>query len=468
MHFSGLGIITLGLDLRGVRSFQDIAAAVHSYISSSRFDGKLIAGFGIMDELLDERRLPNRHDLDAMCADYPMVLAKGDGHSTVANTRGLAYLGLKPGLAGAETDEAGQLTGIIRKEANFFVYSRFSRLFGLSRSMQGLANAGNLAASRGVTGIHAAEGLGFPGDTDVKGVMTAAPYLQVDVTVYFQTRNVDRAVKYGLPRIGSCFSTAVDGSTSSGTAAFFEPILTGNGGRGVVYFTQEELDAYVLKAHSAGLQMNLHAIGDRAIEMVITAYERALRAVSGADHRHRIEHCTFPTRGQVERIAAAGVSVSTQPSFFGLDGLDFRASVAGLGEARARRSMPLAELFRAGVCVSGSSDAPVTDIDPLAGIQAAVCHPVPEQSVSVFQAITMFTANAARNGFADRSKGTLVEGKDADFVVLDRDPFTVAPEEIGRIGISGTYVRGRACGKQRLTPAGLVLGMVRRGLGMGR
>lgn len=466
VHFSGLGVITTGLDLRGVRSFREIEERLNEFLGSDRFEGGVVAGFGVMNEIMEEGRLPKCFELDQMCPKYPLVLAKGDGHSSTANSAGLKFLRIDSSVPGAETDPTtGEMTGICRKDANFRVYASFSRLFGPSRLLKGMVNANNLALNRGVTGVHAAEGLGFPGDSDLKGVLMVAPHLDVEVTTYFQSRDVERARKYGLPRIGACFSTAVDGSPSSGTAAFFEPFGP-SGGTGTVYFTQEELDRFVLEAHRAGLQVNLHAIGDRAIEMALSAMEKAIEAHPRANHRHRIEHCTFPTRDQVRRIARAGIAVSTQPAFFGMEGLDIESAVRTFGPERAARCTPLREMLDAGIVVSGGSDAPVTHIDALAGVQAAVLHPVPEQRLSVYQAISLFTRNAAMIGFTDDRKGTLEAGKDADFVVFGDDPFEVQPSGIGAISIEATYIRGRRRPPRVMGIPGLVWSMVRRGFGM--
>lgn len=466
-HFSGLGVITTGLDLRGVHSFREIEERLNEYLESDRFSGGVVAGFGIMDEIMDEGRLPNRFELDRMCPRHPLVLAKGDGHSSTANSAGLKFLRIDPSVPGVETDPAsGEMTGICRKDANFRVYASFSRLFGPSKLLKGMVNANNLALARGVTGVHAAEGLGFPGDSDLKGVLRVAPHLDVEVTTYFQTRDVERARNYGLPRIGACFSTAVDGSPSSGTAAFLEPYGP-SGTTGTVYFSQEELDRFVLEAHRAGLQINLHAIGDRAIEMTVSAMEKAIAAYPRSDHRHRIEHCMFPTPDQVRRIARAGIAVSTQPAFFGMEGLDIGSAVRDYGPERAARCIPLRELLGAGILVSGGSDAPVTDIDPLIGVQAAVLHPVPEQRLSVYQALSLFTVNAARIGFADDRKGTLEVGKDADFVILGADPFKVQPHQIGAIPVEATYIRGRRRPPRVMGIPGLVWSIVKRGFRRG-
>lgn len=467
VHFSGLGIISISLDLRGARSLGEVYERTRTYLASPAYRGGLVAGFGLMDELLAERRLPTRRDLDELCPGVPAILAKGDGHCTVLNTPAMAALRLSAGMPGVEVDpDTGEPTGVMRGPANFSVYAGMGRLFGLARSLAGMVAANNLALAGGVTSVHAAEGLGFPGDSDVRGVLQVAPHLDVRVRLYLQSREVEKARRLGLDCIGACFATAVDGSTTSGTAAFFEPYEGGGDNRGLVYFSQEELDAFVRQAHIAGLQVNLHAIGDRAIDMAITAYEQALAARPRADHRHRIEHCSFPTEAQLDRIARAGIAVSTQPGFLEQPGLDYESTRRSLGEERARRYTPLRDMIRRGITVGGSSDGPVMDIDPLAGVQIAVTHPVAEQRLTVYEALRMFTAGAARIGCADDRRGTLAPGKDADFIVLDTDPFAVPPERIGAIKVERAFIAGRERPPLRLGLPGLAWGMVRRAVGM--
>jgi predicted amidohydrolase YtcJ len=189
----------------------------------------------------------------------------------------------------------------------------------------------------------------------------------------------------------------------------------------------------------------VHCESERAIEQVLWAMEKALRAFPREDHRHRIEHLELPTYNQVARMAAAGILASMQPAFIPafIGQEDMGVYEKLLGKTRLQRVHPYRTILDAGIPISGGSDSPVTPYDPLTGIQAAVNHPNPAQRVSVREAIAMFTSTAAWSAFQENEKGTLETGKLADLVVLEEDPFMVAADRIKDIGIHSVCVEGR-------------------------
>jgi len=247
----------------------------------------------------------------------------------------------------------------------------------------------------------------------------------------------------GLPRIGGCIS--VDGAFESHTAALFEPYEDEPDNYGILNFTQEQISGFVLEAHQAGLQAAFHCEADRAVEQVLHGYERALRVFPRKDHRHRIEHFELPTESQMERAARAGILAAMQPSFlpafFFRDGLERYERF--LGRARLKRIHPYRTMLSYGVLMAGGSDSPVTQIDPLSGIEAAATHPHADERLTVPEAIKMFTINAAKFAFEEDQKGSIEPGKAADLVVLSEDPFAVDPERIGKISVLMTLVDGK-------------------------
>jgi predicted amidohydrolase YtcJ len=162
------------------------------------------------------------------------------------------------------------------------------------------------------------------------------------------------------------------------------------------------------------------------------------------DHRHRIEHFEMPFGNQVRRAAAAGIAAAVQPMFLFLGGEDTFDNIRSLlGEHRAARWMPLRTLLDCGVRAAGGSDAPITPLHPLRGIQACVCHPNAKERITLYEALRLFTVDAAFVGFEEGTKGSIQVGKLADFTVLSANPYRVNAEEIGDIPVEMTMVGGR-------------------------
>jgi hypothetical protein len=238
-----------------------------------------------------------------------------------------------------------------------------------------------------------------------------------------------------------------DGALTGGTAAFTTPYGPAGEFTGSLYWQSEaDFRDAIVRAHTAGWQIGVHAQGDRAIDRVLDAYEAALTAQPRDDHRHRIEHCGGPRPDQIERMARLGVMVVGQPRYF-WDAGDVWLNV--LDADRAHRLQPYRELLDGGVRFALSSDAPVASHRPLDTIASAVSRTTVsgaviggDQALRVDEAIRACTADAAASYFADDRLGTLEVGKLADIVVLDRDLFTTPTADIGEVSVDLTLVGG--------------------------
>lgn len=308
--------------------------------------------------------------------------------------------------------------------------------------MEALKIASGRIAERGVTTVHALDG--GPRNPDATPFLFRVKNdLPIKIIQYHQSREIQEAVDLGLPRIGGCI--CADGAFESHTAALFEPYADEPDNYGALTFTQEEMSDFVLKAHNKGLQIAVHCEADRAIEQVLYAYERALRHSPRKDSRHRIEHFEIPTESQVERAGRAGILAGMQPAF--LPAFFFRGGVeryeSFLGRSRLKRIHPYRSMLSQGILMAGGSDSPVTKIDPLAGIEAAVNHPHREERLSVPEALRLFTTNGARFAFEEDQKGSIEPGKAADLVILSEDPCIVDSEKIAKISIEMTLVNGK-------------------------
>jgi predicted amidohydrolase YtcJ len=294
------------------------------------------------------------------------------------------------------------------------------------------------AHSVGITTLHALEG-GSAGDNETaEDFLGRIPSLPLRFVFFYQTTDVERALELGLPRIGGCI--LLDGDVGPRTAALSEPYVDDPDCYGTLYYSQEEIDAFVQEAHRAGLQVAMHAVGDAAVEQALNAYQAALAAHPRDDHRHRIEHCEVIREEQIERARRLGVALAIQPPFNHY--WDHTTYYASIGEERASRVDPVATLMRPGLLVAGGSDSTVTPLGPLIGVHAAVNHSLPAERVSVRQALALYTINAARIAFQEGDRGSLEVGKLGDLVVLGRDPFEVEPDQIKDIPVEMTVIGG--------------------------
>jgi len=204
-------------------------------------------------------------------------------------------------------------------------------------------------------------------------------------------------------------------------------------------YTQRKLNRLVSKAHRAGLQLAVHAIGDRAVETVLKAFENVLKKHPRKNHRHRIEHCSVLNPKLIKRMKRLGLIASVQPHF---TSSDFWV-VDRVGKHRARWVYPFKTLMKEGLIVTSGSDCPVEPIDPLLGVWAAVTRKsFEEESLTVKETLKTYTLNAAYASFDEERRGTIEAGKLADFTVLSDDLFNVPPESIKDIRVEMVFVDG--------------------------
>ncbi len=240
----------------------------------------------------------------------------------------------------------------------------------------------------------------------------------------------------------------IDGSLIGRTAAVTIPFLEdpAEDNLGLTMMSQERLDGYVLHAHRLGYQIAIHAIGDRGIDMVLDAYEKALTEIPRADHRHRIEHCGICRPDIIDRIARLGVIPVSQPVFINEYGDGF---IRHLGLERIQLTYPFRSFLDKGIPLVFSSDCPVSAFNPLKSVQAAVTERTGsgqsyalEEAVTVEEALQMFTTAGAFTTFEEHEKGAILPGMLADFVILEEDPRSVDPESLAGIQVSATIIGG--------------------------
>jgi predicted amidohydrolase YtcJ len=446
IHFSNWAVFNSTFDVRSAADFEEIKAIIRSY--SARDQGvKVLFGFGHSRHAHAEKRLITRSELDDAEKERPLYLVCYDGRSAVANT---AAIGMLPpairSLRGFDLE-----TGQLFHEAFYEATDYISGKLPATRLFKYILKGMDTLSEYGVGLIHTVEGIGYPRDLDVDLVRFAAKGAQGNFRIYFQTMDTDKVLKRGLPRIGGCFACALDGCFGARDAALLEPYTDDPGNKGILFYSDEEVTAFVKKANRAGLQVQLHCVGDAAVRQAADAIEAALEEFPREDHRHTLIHaCLIPERS-LEKIAALGIGISVQPGFYlsPLEPIEYLETI--LGE-RARQISPLKKMIELGINVNGGSDGPVTIPNPIEGIHGACNHPNPGQSVSIADALRMYTYNVAHTSFDEEERGTLEEGKTADMVILNQNPLELSPRDLLQLKVEKLYLAGKEY-KAGKTPA---------------
>jgi predicted amidohydrolase YtcJ len=444
IHFMSYALFSAGLDVRKAKSVAEAAAMIGKFAAGRR--EKLIIGFGASASCVAEKRLITKADIDAVCPDRPVYIVKYDGHAAIANSALIALL--DEGYA--KLRGFGAESGLMTQEAFFRVTDFVTGKVSLPATLGNMLKAIDSLAAFGIGMVHSVTGVGFPADMDVTLETLFARGLRnpLQYRVFFQTMDVRKALKRRLPRIGGCFATALDGCYGSVDAAMLQPYEAAAGlppesAHGVLYYSDERVTAFCKEANRAGLQIEMHAIGDAAFAQAVKALKSALEDFPRQDHRHTIIHACLPTKEGLEDCARLGIHIALQPAFlqWEQEPLEYIESV--MGKKRAAAISPLRTMTDMGILLSGGSDAPCTVPNPIEGIWAACNHYVPGESLTIQEALNLYTRNAARITFDEAERGSLEQGKVADFVILSRNPLTMNPRELRELEAKELILGGK-------------------------
>jgi predicted amidohydrolase YtcJ len=454
MHLLPYGLALGQVNLRAeeVRSLDEALRRIRTAAQAAP-KGAWILGRGYDHGELDVGRHPTAAELDAAAPDNPVFIVRTCGHMGVANTAAMRLAGVghnTPDPEGGVIErKGGALTGLFQERA-----MRLVRDVIPAPSLDSLVDAIERA------GDHLAS-LGFASATDMNVGMIAD---MAEIEAYREAQRSGRlrqrmwqvlagnpegiahmAWDAGLrPNDGDdmlrwgAVKVFADGSAGGLTAAFFEPYLaTAGGGTGVFTFPDEKIHALLKLYHEQGWQLDIHAIGDAAIEQVLLGMEAAdSDAHPFAGRRHRIEHCGFVTRDQRRRMQARGILPVPQPVFMYEFGDLY---IRNLGRERSDHAYPMRTWFEEGHHPAASSDCPVSTVDPFVNLFTMLTRKTnrgtvmgPEEALTIEQAIHCQTWCGAYTQFAEDRRGTLEPGMQADIAVLSRDIFAATPEEILR------------------------------------
>jgi predicted amidohydrolase YtcJ len=457
LHFTSYALFINRLFVYDARDISSLLDMIREHAAAGQGP---ILGFGASAWALEEKRLPTLGELDEAAAGRPLFLVKYDGHAALVNSALLQAL--PPQVAAERGYDAG--AGLLTAEAFYLAARTITEKVSKLDITKGVISTAHDMARGGYGLIHAVEGVGFKKDLDVTGLMKLARGLPLHTRVFFQTLDVDRVKRLKLPRVGGCFACALDGAPGTHDMALHEPFADDPDDRGILFYDQAVVDEFVDKAHQAGLQIEMHAIGDRAVTQAVDAFEKALRKNPRPDHRHAIIHGYLITEKDKDRIADLGLGVATQPSMLTLrqEPPEYLQKIIG---DRIERMIPIKSLLDRGVPVTFGSDAPVTLPSLATSIQAAVNHPNPDEAVDVTTALELHTRAGFEATFDEASGGRLVEGLPADFTVLKGDPRQMT--DLSQLEIEQVYRAGKPL-PERAGGMGSLLGSMIKGYLTGR
>jgi predicted amidohydrolase YtcJ len=415
VHLTSTGRSLDNEDVRRTRSKHDLMDAIRARAGAGVTPVHLE---GFDESGWDDPSLPSAVELDAITAE-PTVVTRTDGHLSLANGAALAASDAAS-VDGVESTDGGP-TGRVSGEANRRLVAWVESTYDRHRIEELQLQAAGLAAARGVTTVHEMS----MDRHDLEVLLGHHGQLPIDVRAVPATTSLLDAISFGFTTVGG--DLPVDGSIGARTAALEHP-YEGSEGRGELYHEDDELAEFFHAGHNAGLQVGVHAIGDRAIEQVLSTWERVYTALDSRERRHfrarrhRIEHFVLPSAHQVERAAMLGLAVSIQPAFDRLWGQGGGMYEERLGPARAMAAHPVRTMLERGIEIGVGSDSPVTPLDPMLAIAALESHHEPGQRLQRLEALKLHRKGSARLGHQEGKKGVLEPGMHADFVAFDQDP----------------------------------------------
>ena len=427
-----------GIDLGAVRSIVAMRQELTAHLQRTRA-GDWMRGYGYDEFFLADKRHPTRRDLDLVSSDRPILLRHRTGHAAVLNSVALHRVGIardfhSPLGGFVERDVTGEPTGILY-EMESFLRTVIPRLAHADFAI-GLKQAGAELLHQGVTSFHDASVGNTLEDFDAFRRLHEDGTLVSRATIMIGSETLPRLIEDGL------LPFAGDEHVRLGSIKIML-----HESRGVITPSPEKVAEIVRIAHQHGFQVAIHAVEESPICIALNAIAQAQENFFRADHRHRIEHCSLCPPPLVDALVETGGAVVTQPGFLHAYGEKYAAEIVPDLHGWLYRTKSLLER---GIPVAGSSDCPISPVAPLVGISAAMTRRSrsdtvlnQDESLSLFDALSLFTSMGAWVGFEEEKKGRISPGMMADLAIIDGDMTTLAPAEIGELNVRMTIIDGK-------------------------
>lgn len=422
--------------------------------------GQWVLFWGYDELRMEEGEVPTREELDAIAPEHPLFVARLCGHSGSFNSKALEIANInmetaKDYVAGQVVIKDGKLTGQLFETAYYHMWT-FADI-DVTKLTHALELESQDILKYGVTTTHDAGSYGATSYFAYNQAIQNKGYKTRVVPMFFNlfgkshvVKDIKRYIDTGIGSLGNeklkygIMKIMIDGSSSSPSCAVSVPYCH-NQETGILSMPPEEVEEIALAIHKAGLQAAAHCIGDRAVEIWVTAIEKAQKAFPRKDPRHRIEHCGMPSADHVKRIKELGMIPTPNPRFLHLNGERY---FKFFGE-RVNNMFPCKSWLDAGVKAAIGTDGPIVNINPLLGLSSAIDRRTSEgnpsgseQNISILDAIRMYTYNGAYSTFEEDVKGSIEVGKLADLAVYDGDLLKASASELEKIQCYLTMVDG--------------------------
>jgi predicted amidohydrolase YtcJ len=467
IHFMDGSLGLTRVDLNGAGTVAEIQKRVKAYADSHPQES-WIQGMGWTYPTFKPSGLPDKKILDDVVSDRPIYLVAFDGHSSWANSKALAMAGIDrntpdPPNGKIVRNEQGEATGALKESAGDLIDAKIPKPSRAER-LDALRKGIHEANKSGLVRVHSAgqdfEYLDLYSELRTSGELTLRFYVAYFLNPPGLTPAINKQIEDARRQYkddwitGGVVKTMLDGVVEAHTAAMLAPYTDDPSQSGKLFWDPDQYKATVAALDHRGLQIFTHAIGDRAVRLALDAYQNAAEVNKTRDARPRIEHIETISAQDIDRFGKLGVVASMQPLHSYPDEDTLSIWSRNIGPERASRPWVWRSIEQKGGALAFGSDWPVVTLNPWKGLETAVTRQteegepvggfVPQQRLSLEDAIRAYTLGAAFAGRREKTEGSLEPGKLADFIILDRDLFKIEPSEIGKTEVLLTVIGGKA------------------------
>jgi hypothetical protein len=476
MHFLDFGYSLTKVDLNGSKSINEIINRTNKFFENKDIkEGDWLKGRGWNQDILEENRFLNRYDLDKISKDKPIYMTRVCGHVAVVNSKALEVMGVNKNTEQVDgghfdLDDKGEPTGIFREKALELIYSKVP-VPNLAEIKKMILEATEAYAEQGITSVQTDDFETIPGvnyEDVIKAYKDLSDQGKLKTRIYEQCifENIEKYKGFlekgyrtgdgnNLFKIGP-LKVLSDGSLGGRTAYMTEPYADDISTVGIPCYSQDELDDWILTAHENNMTTATHCIGDAAMYMTLESIEKAKKEFPKEDMRHSIVHCQITDKKIIERFSELEVIAHVQPVF-----LDYDLHIVEdrIGKERAKYTYNFKRMLEQDVVVAGGSDYPYCEFyQTFYNLHAAINRQdlsgypekgwLPEEKLSVDEAVSIFTKGPAYASYEEDIKGTIEEGKLADCFLISDDIYTIDKSIIKDLSVELTLLGGKLAYKK--------------------